>query len=145
VRTGLAGRLPRWCGAVRGSRPKLNTIDRYILREAFVPVALSLAVITLGLLVINLLKLADLVVNHGATVGEVAGLIGCLLPAIFEQTLPVAVLIGVLLGIGRMSGDQELIAARACGVSLYRLAMPIGLLAAGREFADARHDRAAYA
>jgi lipopolysaccharide export system permease protein len=131
VRTGLAGRLPRWCGAVRGGRPKFNTIDRYILRETFVPVALSLIVITLGLLVINLLKLADLIVNHGATVGEVTGLIGCLLPAIFEQTLPVAVLIGVLLGIGRMSGDQELIAARACGVSLYRLAMPIGLLAGG--------------
>jgi lipopolysaccharide export system permease protein len=39
------------------------------------------------------------------------------------------VLIGVLLGIGRLSSDQELIAARACGISLYRLAAPVILLA----------------
>jgi lipopolysaccharide export system permease protein len=110
--------------------PRLKTIDRYILRETFVPVVISLVVITLALLVINLLKLADLVVNHGAGVGQVASLIGCLLPSIIEQTLPVAVLIGVLLGIGRMSGDQELIAARACGISLYRLALPVVTFAA---------------
>ena len=36
-----------------------------------------------------------------------------------------AVLLGVLMGFGRMSGDRELIAARACGISLYRLAMPV--------------------
>ncbi len=36
-----------------------------------------------------------------------------------------AVLLGVLMGFGRMSGDRELIAARACGMSLYRLAMPV--------------------
>lgn len=108
---------------------KFKTIDRYILRETCTPVALSLCVITLALLVVNLLKLADLVVNHGARFGEVLGLIGCLLPTLIEQTLPVAVLIGVLLGVGRMSGEQELIAARACGISLYRLALPIALFA----------------
>ena len=31
----------------------------------------------------------------------------------------------MLLGFGRMSGDRELIAARACGISLYRLAIPV--------------------
>jgi lipopolysaccharide export system permease protein len=107
--------------------PRLGTLDRYILRETLFPVIISLVVITIGLLVINLIKLADLVVNHGAGLGEVASLIGCLLPSIMEQTLPVAVLLGVLLGIGRMSGDQELIAARACGMSLYRLALPVAL------------------
>ena len=109
---------------------RLKTIDRYILRETCAPVVVSLVVITLGLLVVNLIKLADLVVNHGAGVGQVLGLIGFLLPSVTEQTLPVAVLLGVLLGIGRMSGDQELIAARACGMSLYRLALPVALLAA---------------
>jgi len=109
---------------------KLKTLDLYILRETFVPVVISLVVITLALVVVNLIKLADLVVNHGAGVGQVASLVGCLLPSVMEQTLPVAVLLGVLLGIGRMSGDQELIAARACGISLYRLALPVALFAA---------------
>jgi len=40
-----------------------------------------------------------------------------------------AVLLGVLLGMGRMSSDQEVIAARACGISLHRLALPVMILA----------------
>jgi lipopolysaccharide export system permease protein len=40
-----------------------------------------------------------------------------------------AVLLGVLIGFGRMSGDRELIAARASGVSLYRLAVPVLMVA----------------
>ena len=109
---------------------QLKTIDRYILREIFVPVSLSLVVVTLALIVINLLKLTDLVVNHGAGAGQVLDLLYCLMPSVIEQTLPLAVLLGVLLGVGRMSGDQELIAARACGMSLYRLALPVAIFAA---------------
>jgi lipopolysaccharide export system permease protein len=99
-------------------RPK--TLDLYILREVFVPVMLSLIVITIGL-----------VVTPGARAGQVLSLLYCLLPSVIEQTLPLAVLLGVLLGIGRMSGDQELIAARACGISLYRLALPVVVFAIG--------------
>jgi LPS export ABC transporter permease LptG len=40
-----------------------------------------------------------------------------------------AVLVGVLIGLGRMSGDRESVALLACGVSPYRLLRPIGLLA----------------
>jgi lipopolysaccharide export system permease protein len=47
------------------------------------------------------------------------------MPAFLELTFPMAVLLGVLMGFGRMSSDQEMIAARACGVSLYRLAIPV--------------------
>jgi lipopolysaccharide export system permease protein len=110
---------------------KPGTLDRYVLRETSVPVFLSVVVITLALIVINLLKLTDLVVNHGAGITQVLWMLYCLMPSVLEQTLPLATLLGVLLGVGRMSGDQELIAARACGISLYRLAMPILLLAAG--------------
>ena len=47
------------------------------------------------------------------------------MPAFLELTFPMAVLLGVLMGFGRMSGDRELIAARACGMSLYRLGVPV--------------------
>jgi lipopolysaccharide export system permease protein len=72
-----------------------------------------------------LLKLTEMVVNHGVSIGNVLGLIGYIMPAFLEMTFPMAVLLGVLMGFGRMSGDQEMIAARACGVSLYRLAIPV--------------------
>src|SRR5260370_21591483 len=67
----------------------------------------------------------DMVVNHGVSLGEVMRIIGYIMPAFLELTFPMAVLLGVLMGFGRMSSDQEMIAARAFGVSLYRLAIPV--------------------
>jgi lipopolysaccharide export system permease protein len=90
---------------------------------------MSVVLITAGLLVINLLKLIELLVNHGAALTVVLRLLGLLVPIVLEQAIPIALLMGTLLGIGRLSGDQELLAARACGISLYRLALPVVVLA----------------
>ncbi len=86
---------------------------------------MSVGVITVGLLVVNLLKLIEMLVNHGAALATVLKLLGMLVPIVLEQAIPIAVLMGTLLGIGRLSGNQELLAARACGISLYRLALPV--------------------
>ena len=89
------------------------------------PFAAGVGLLTFALVTGRLLKLTEMVVNHGVTLVDVASLIGFIMPAFLELTFPMAVLIGVLMGFGRMSGDRELIAARACGVSLYRLAVPV--------------------
>ena len=100
-------------------------LDRYIAGEVVKPLGLGLAVFTFALVTGRMLKLTEMVVNHGVALGGVLRLLGLIMPAFFELTLPMAVLLGVLLGFGRLSGDRELIAARACGVSLYRLAVPV--------------------
>jgi lipopolysaccharide export system permease protein len=105
--------------------PRLPIIDRYIAKEIVAPFALGVALLTFALVTGRLLKLTEMVVNRGVTLGDVASLIGYIMPAFLELTFPMAVLLGVLMGFGRMSGDRELIAARACGMSLYRLAVPV--------------------
>lgn len=105
--------------------PRITTLDRYVASEVLVPFVLGVAVLTFALVTGRLLKLTEMVVNHGVSVRDVLGLIGYIMPSFLELTFPMAVLLGVLLGFGRMSGDREMIAARACGVSLYRLAMPV--------------------
>jgi lipopolysaccharide export system permease protein len=105
--------------------PRLFIIDRYIVREVVGPFALGVGLLTFALVTGRLLKLTEMVVNRGVSLGDVAGLIGYIMPAFLELTFPMAVLLGVLMGFGRMSGDREVIAARACGMSLYRLAMPV--------------------
>src|SRR3984957_17394256 len=105
--------------------PRLPIIDRYIAKEIVAPFALGVALLTFALVTGRLLKLTEMVVNRGVTLGDVASLIGYIMPAFLELTFPMAVLLGVLMGFGRMSGDRELIAARACGMSLYRLAIPV--------------------
>ncbi|HLW71490.1 MAG TPA: LPS export ABC transporter permease LptF [Candidatus Binataceae bacterium] len=104
---------------------RLKIIDRYVASEVVAPFGLGVLLLTFALVTGRLLKLTEMVVNHGVTVGDVLGLIGFIMPAFLELTFPMAVLLGVLMGFGRMSGDRELTAARACGVSLYRLALPV--------------------
>ena len=109
--------------------PGFAIIDRYVAREVLAPFAVDVGLLTFALVTGKLLKLMDMVVNHGVSLGEVIGIIGYIMPAFLELTFPMAVLLGVLMGFGRMSSDQEMTAARACGISLYRLAVPVMLVA----------------
>src|SRR4051812_12663614 len=52
-----------------------------------------------------------------------------LIPQSLGLTIPMALLVGLLIGLGRMSGDREAVALLACGVSPYRLMRPVLLLA----------------
>ena len=110
---------------LRVAIPGFSIIDRYVAREVLAPFAVGVGLLTFALVTGRLLKLSDMVVNHGVSLGEVMRIIGYVMPAFLELTFPMAVLLGVLMGFGRMSSDQEMIAARACGVSLYRLAIPV--------------------
>ncbi|MGD1028271.1 LPS export ABC transporter permease LptF [Candidatus Binatus soli] len=111
--------------------PGFAIIDRYVAREVLAPFAVDVGLLTFALVTGKLLKLMDMVVNHGVSLGEVMGIMGYIMPAFLELTFPMAVLLGVLMGFGRMSSDQEMTAARACGISLYRLAVPVMMVALG--------------
>src|SRR5579859_2548834 len=108
---------------------RFKLIDRYVAREVVAPLALGVLLLTFALVTGRLLKLTEMVVNRGVTLGDVMSLIGYIMPAFLELTFPMAVLLGVLMGFGRMSGDRELTAARACGISLYRLSVPVIVVA----------------
>src|SRR5271167_953568 len=105
--------------------PRITILDRYISKEVVAPLALGVLLLTFALVTGRLLKLTEMVVNHGVSLADVASLIGFIIPAFLELTFPMALLLGVLMGFGRMSGDREIIAARACGISLYRLSVPV--------------------
>ena len=74
-------------------------------------------------------------VFHGVMpAGFVYSLALSLLPAVLVFTIPMAVLCGTIIGLGRMSSDSELVAMRAAGVSTWRTfwpALAIGLIATG--------------
>lgn len=114
-----------FAGALLFAMLKPRIIDRYVAAEVIGPFVMGVGLLTFALVTGKLLKLTEMVVNHGVGLGQVMSLIGYIMPAFLELTFPMAVLLGVLLGFGRMSGDRELIAARACGISLYRLAIPV--------------------
>ena len=48
-----------------------------------------------------------------------------LTPQALSVTIPMALLLGVLFGLGRLSADREFVAMQACGVSIFRLMRPL--------------------
>lgn len=104
-------------------------IHRYIAREIAVPTLLGLLIFTFVLLMGRILKLVELVVNKGVPLGEILQLFAYLLPAFLVITLPLAFLLGVLLGFGRLSADNEVVALRASGIPIYGMLRPVMLLA----------------
>src|SRR5262252_3912286 len=92
-------------------------IDRYILKELAVPLALGLVLFTFFLIVDRVYQLTDLVITKGVPLGLVLSLLVYMLPAFLILTLPMAFLVATLMACGRMAGDLEIVALRACGVS----------------------------
>jgi lipopolysaccharide export system permease protein len=104
-------------------------IHRYIAKEITIPTLLGLIIFTFVLLMGRILKLVELVINKGIPVGEVVKLFGYLLPSFLVITIPLAFLLGVLLGFSRLSADSETIAMKASGISLYGMLKPVLALA----------------
>ncbi len=109
----------------------MRLIDRYICRQVFSHALLGLAIFTFVLFVPQLVRLMELVVRHSASPGSVALLFLSTFPGVLTFTLPIAVLVGVLIGLGRMSADSELIALNALGIGPRRILVPVGVLALG--------------
>jgi len=107
----------------------MRILDRYIVREVFRHAFLGLAVFTFVFFVPQLVRLMALFVRHTGSGTQILELFLCILPGVFTFTLPMAVLIGVLLGLGRMSADSEIIALTALGIGRRRILLPVGVLA----------------
>lgn len=108
----------------------MRLLDRYIGREVFSHALLGLAIFTFVLFVPQLVRLMELVVRHSAGPMTVFKLVLCTMPGVLTFTLPMAVLVGVLLGLGRLSADSETIALHALGVGLRRFLYPVVVLSA---------------
>jgi LPS export ABC transporter permease LptF/LPS export ABC transporter permease LptG len=114
--------------------PYMRLLDRYIGREVASHALLGLAVFTFVFFVPQLVRLMDLVVRHSGGLGTVLLIFLCSLTPVLAFTVPMAVLVGVLIGLGRLSADSEIVALHASGISLRRLLLPIGVVALGCGF-----------
>lgn len=100
-------------------------INRYILREISFPFFMTLFVFTFILLIGRILQLMDLMVNKGVSLLDISKIILFLMPSFLVFTIPIAFLISILVGLGRLSDDSEITILKASGVSLYQLLFPI--------------------
>jgi LPS export ABC transporter permease LptF/LPS export ABC transporter permease LptG len=107
----------------------MRILDRYIVREVVRHAFLGLITFTFVLFVPKLVRLMELFVRHSGSGVQIVDLFLCIIPGVLIFTIPMAVLIGVLLGLGRMSMDSEIIALTALGISRKRILFPVGIFA----------------
>src|SRR5262252_4241286 len=109
----------------------MKLIDRFVSRELLVNVAFAIAVLSLVLVVGNIFrKLLPLLVNHDVPMEYLITFIAYVLPFSLIFTIPWGLLTAILLVFGRLSADNELIALRANGVSVPRVAVSLGFISA---------------
>ena len=106
-------------------------LNRYITREFINAFFLSIAVFTFVLLVGNFIKMADLIINKGVALTHLLKLIVYLIPYLLSYTVPMAMLTAALIGFGRLSSDNEIMAMRSLGISIAKISLPILALALG--------------
>ena len=99
----------------------------YILKETLPILLIGLLTFTVILLMDKILKLIELIVS-GVSLSQILMLLFFISPSFLIFTIPMAFLLGTLLSFGRLSGDSEITAFKASGVSLYQLFFPISIL-----------------
>ena len=96
-------------------------LDRYIARLMFVPLAATLVVSGMLLLLIRMAELFDLVVDEGGSGATVLRVLANLAPQYLAFAIPLGLLMGVLLAFRRLAVLSELDAMLGTGVSFTRL------------------------
>jgi LPS export ABC transporter permease LptF/LPS export ABC transporter permease LptG len=107
----------------------MRILTRYILKEIFSHSLLGLLVFTFVIFIRELGTLLELVVRHNVPLRDTATLFLLPMPKILMMTIPMAVLVGTLIGLSRMAADGEVVAARASGIGLSAFVWPVMLLA----------------
>jgi LPS export ABC transporter permease LptG/LPS export ABC transporter permease LptF len=103
----------------------VKTLDRYLVREILPPFLLALGLFTFLMAVKPMLEYAQDLLVKGVPLPTVGFLLLTLLPQSLGITIPMALLTGILMGLGRLSADREAVAMLACGVSPLRLLRPV--------------------
>jgi lipopolysaccharide export system permease protein len=113
----------------------VNLLDRYILKSVLGACLAAVGLFAFVLMLGNALRdLLGYLLAGQISLGTFAWLIALLIPFVISYALPMGMLTGVLLTLGRLSADSEITAMRTAGLSLSRIARPVillGVLGAG--------------
>lgn len=103
----------------------VRTLDKYLLREFFWPLLYCFDAFALLWVVMELFDNLPEFVQHHAKIGQVLRYLFTTFPEAFVLLLPMSLLLGLLFCLANLAKHNELVAMRAGGVSMARLALPL--------------------
>lgn len=108
----------------------MRILDKYIVKELLGPFIFGIcAFASVFIGTSTLFKIAQYIAKYGASLTSVTKLFFLSLPSIIVLTFPMSMLLASLLSFGRLSGSSEITAMRSGGLSFYRLAAPVFIVA----------------
>lgn len=107
----------------------MRKLDIYLLKQC-VQVVAGLTGLALGVLLLErLLRIFEIVSNTSDTMGAAARMLLNLIPYYLGLAIPVALFLGVMITVDRVSRTGELSASLAAGVSMFQIARPFMVIA----------------
>jgi lipopolysaccharide export system permease protein len=106
----------------------MTVFDRYILKQLLSPMAITLLVGLLVMLIERMLRLLDLVLGSNGPITYVLRMLAYLAPHFLGMAIPLAFFLAIVLAFTRMSQDSELDALFSAGIGLHRLIRPVLLM-----------------
>lgn len=106
----------------------MKTLHRYLLAESLGPFIIGLFTFSLVVLLQRFSRLADLAIAKGVPLRLVGRLLLSLFPTFLEIILPAALLLAILLALGRIGSDSETTAMASAGIGMRGLLPPVLLL-----------------
>jgi LPS export ABC transporter permease LptG/LPS export ABC transporter permease LptF len=107
----------------------LRLIGRYIFREILASSVLGTLLATFVVFLQRVDQLFEVLVAGNPDPKTVILLLAYTVPPVLPLTIPFGVLVGILIGLGRMASDGEIVAMRAAGVSSRKVIAPVLLFA----------------
>ena len=108
----------------------LRLLGRYVFREILTSALLGTLLATFVVFLQQADKLIEVLVATNPGPKTILTLFALAVPPVLPLTIPFGVLVGILIGLGRMASDGEVIAMRAAGVSSRKVIAPVLLFAA---------------
>jgi len=103
----------------------MKILDRYVISEMLGPFLFGVATFTLLFVSADLLfRVARMIAEQQAALSTGVQYLLSSLPAVLVLTFPMSVLLSALLSFGRFSGESEIVAIKAGGISFLRVAVP---------------------
>ncbi|MBW1841650.1 MAG: LPS export ABC transporter permease LptF [Deltaproteobacteria bacterium] len=107
---------------------RINTIsNRYLFKEMVPPFIITLLFFTFVFLMAKILEIADFIINYRIRLSTVLWMLVYSIPYFLEFVIPMGIMMGVLLAFLRLSKDNEIVAFKAGGMSIYGLLPPVVL------------------
>lgn len=108
----------------------MRILHRYVFREVVATSVVGTLLFTLVLFLQSVEPVMELLVGRGAPAADMLRLFALTIPQAFPFTIPMGVLTGILVALGRLSSDNEILAMLASGIRARSLVRPVAVVAA---------------